>query len=65
MVGGLARVAAVLDRIASDVEDLARAIRSGELTTAAVLPGHGRPSGYRRGETGQQLACTGNPFRGR
>ena len=36
---GLARVAAVLDRIASDAEDLARARRAGELPAAAVLPG--------------------------
>ncbi len=33
----LARVAAVLERIASDVEELARARRVEELTTAAVL----------------------------
>jgi len=33
----LARVAAVLDRIASDVEELVRACRVDELTTAAVL----------------------------
>jgi len=33
----LARVAAVLDRIASDVEELARACRVDEVTTAAVL----------------------------
>ena len=39
VAGGLARVAAVLDRIASDAEDLARARRAGELPTAAVLPG--------------------------
>lgn len=33
----LARVAAVLDRIASDVEEFARACRVDEVTTAAVL----------------------------
>jgi hypothetical protein len=36
---GTANVAAVLDRIASDVEELARARRAGELTIAAGLPG--------------------------
>jgi hypothetical protein len=34
----LARVAAVIDRIAADVDDLARARRVQDLTTAAVLP---------------------------
>jgi hypothetical protein len=43
----LARVAAVLDRIASDVEELARARRAEELTIAAVLPGR-RPERRRR-----------------
>ena len=46
VAGGLARVAAVLDRIASDAEDLARARRAGELPAAAVLPG--RRAGRRR-----------------
>jgi len=35
----LARVAAVIDRIAADVDELARARRVQDLTTAAVLPG--------------------------
>jgi hypothetical protein len=35
---GLARVAAVIDRIAADVDELARARRAPDLTTAAVLP---------------------------
>jgi hypothetical protein len=34
----LARVAAVIDRIAADVDELARARRIQDLTTAAVLP---------------------------
>jgi hypothetical protein len=34
----LARVAAVIDRIAADVDELARARRVQDLTTAAVLP---------------------------
>ena len=34
----LARVAAVTDRIAADVDELARARRARDLTTAAVLP---------------------------
>ena len=38
MAAGLARVAAVIDRIASDVDELARARRVQDLTTAAVLP---------------------------
>ena len=36
---GLARVAAVIDRIAADVDELARARRVQDLTTTAVLPG--------------------------
>jgi len=39
VAAGLARVAAVLNRIASDAGALARARRAGELTIAAVLPG--------------------------
>ena len=35
---GLARVRAVIDRIAADVDELARARRVQDLTTAAVLP---------------------------
>ncbi len=38
MAVGLARVAAVIDRIAADVDELARARRAGDLDTAAVLP---------------------------
>ena len=38
MAVGLARVAAVIDRIAADVDELARARRARDLTTAAVLP---------------------------
>ena len=34
----LARVRAVIDRIAADVDELARARRAQDLTTAAVLP---------------------------
>ena len=37
-VVGLARVRAVIDRIAADVDELARARRAEDLTTAAVLP---------------------------
>jgi hypothetical protein len=49
VAAGLARVAAVLDRIASDAGELARARRAGELTIAAVLPG-------RRAERRRRLA---------
>ena len=35
----LARVAAVIERIAADVDELARARRARDLDTAAVLPG--------------------------
>jgi hypothetical protein len=38
VIVGLARVAAVIDRIAADVDELARARRAGDLDTAAVLP---------------------------
>ena len=38
IVVGLARVRAVIDRIAADVDELARARRAEDLTTAAVLP---------------------------
>jgi hypothetical protein len=42
---GLARVAAVIDRIAADVDELARAWRVQDLTTAAVLPDPPRTPG--------------------
>jgi hypothetical protein len=35
---GLARVAAVIDRIAADADELARAPRARDLNTAAALP---------------------------
>ena len=38
MAVDLARVRAVIDRIAADVDELARARRAGDLDTAAVLP---------------------------
>ena len=38
MAVDLARVAAVIDRIATDVDELARARRVQDLNTAAVLP---------------------------
>ena len=38
VTAGLRRVAAVIDRIAADVDELARARRVQDLTTAAVLP---------------------------
>ena len=38
MVTGLPRVAAILDRIAADIDELARARRVQDLDTAAVLP---------------------------
>jgi hypothetical protein len=52
----LARVAAVIDRIAADVDELARARRVQDLTTAAVLPG-------RRAERRRRLAEPGLEFR--
>jgi hypothetical protein len=39
VAAGLARVAAVIDRIAADMDELARARRVQDLDTAAVLPG--------------------------
>jgi hypothetical protein len=39
VAAGLARVAAVIDRITADVDELARARRVQDLATAAVLPG--------------------------
>ena len=42
---GLARVQAIIDRIAADVDELARARRAGDLATAAVLPADGRSAG--------------------
>jgi len=41
----LARVRAVIDRIAADVDELARARRAQDLSTAAVLPDR-RGSGH-------------------
>jgi len=52
----LARVQAVIDRIAADVDDLARAWRAGDLDTAAVLPG-------RRAERRRRLAEPDLEFR--
>jgi hypothetical protein len=52
----LARVAAVIDRIAADVDELARARRAQDLTTAAVLPG-------RRAERRRRLAEPDLEFR--
>ena len=46
----LAQVRAVIDRIAADVDELARARRAQDLTTAAVLPG---PRAERRRRAGQ------------
>ncbi len=46
VVAGLPRVAAILDRIAADIDELARARRAGDLAAAAVLPG--RRAGRRR-----------------
>jgi hypothetical protein len=56
VAAGLARVAAVLDRIASDAGELARARRAGELTIAAVLSG-------RRAERRRRLAEPDLDFR--
>jgi hypothetical protein len=52
----LARVAAVIDRIAADVDELARARRAQDLATAAVLPG-------RRAERRRRLAEPDLEFR--
>jgi hypothetical protein len=52
----LARVAAVIDRSAADVDELARAWRAGDLDTAAVLPG-------RRAERRRRLAEPDLEFR--
>jgi hypothetical protein len=52
----LARVRAVIDRIAADVDELARARRAGDLDTAAVLPG-------RRAERRRRLAEPDLEFR--
>jgi hypothetical protein len=52
----LARVRAVIDRIAADVDELARARRVGDLDTAAVLPG-------RRAERRRRLAEPDLEFR--
>ncbi len=56
LAAGLARVAAVLNRIASDAGELARARRAGELTIAAVLSG-------RRAERRRRLAEPDLDFR--
>ena len=56
MAVDLARVAAVIDRIAADVDELARAWRAGDLDTAAVLPG-------RRAERRRRLAEPDLEFR--
>jgi hypothetical protein len=53
---GLAQVAAVIDRIAADVDELARARRAGDLDTAAVLPD-------RRAERRRRLAEPDLEFR--
>jgi hypothetical protein len=53
---GLARVQAVIDRIAADVDELARARRAGDLDTAAVLPD-------RRAERRRRLAEPDLEFR--
>ncbi len=45
VAAGLPRGAAVIDRIAADVDDPARARRIQDLNTAAVLPGRGRNAG--------------------
>ena len=50
------RVAAVIDRFAADVDELARARRAGDLDTAAVLPG-------RRAERRRRLAEPDLEFR--
>jgi len=52
----LARVRAVIDRIAADVDELARAWRAGDLHAAAVLPG-------RRAERRRRLAEPDLEFR--
>jgi hypothetical protein len=52
----LARVWAVIDRIAADVDELARARRAGDLDTAAVLPD-------RRAERRRRLAEPDLEFR--
>jgi len=52
----LARVRAVIDRIAADVDELARAWRAGDLDGAAVLPG-------RRAERRRRLAGPDPEFR--
>ena len=52
----LARVRAVIDRIAADVDELARARRAGDLDTAAVLPD-------RRAERRRRLAEPDLEFR--
>jgi hypothetical protein len=53
VVTGLSRVAAILDRIAADVDELARARRVQDLNAAAVLPG--RRAERRRRPAGPDL----------
>ena len=81
MAAGLARVAAVIDRIAADVDELARARRVQDLEFRAFCARKGLPASstlqlerawdawqaerYQRGETGQRPGYTGNPFRPR
>jgi hypothetical protein len=56
VVVDLARVRVVIDRIAADVDELVRARRARDLTTAAVLPG-------RRAERPRRLAEPDLEFR--
>ncbi len=55
---GLARVAAVIGRIAADVDQLARARRAGDLDSAAMLPGP-RVERRRTGGTGAARPASG------
>jgi hypothetical protein len=52
VAAGLARVTAVIDRIAADVNELARAPRAQDLDTAAVLPGPARGTPPAAGRAG-------------
>ncbi len=56
VVVDLPRVAAILDRIAADIDELARARRVGDLAAAAVLPG-------RRAERRRRMAEPDLDFR--
>jgi hypothetical protein len=53
VVAGLPRVAAILQRVAADIDELARARRVAGLEAAAVLPG--RQAGRRRRAAGQDM----------